>query len=301
MFNTNNKSNSFVKAVFAAFSIFCFASLGFALPSTAETNLQATPGVSFATSGPTLSVTAPDRAVLNWNAFGSGANQISAGDTIAYNLPNSNSSILNVVSGGAVSTIDGHLTSNGNVYILNPNGIVIGANSRFDTKSLVVSTVDSAFAGQFQYLNTGKLPSQSGTRTASGAITVNGGSIINADNIVFLTKDIAINGSLLNGSLAVYADGAVSVGSANNTVYGVSSIDISNTTGNTVIGAAGGSVASNASILVSTGSGNVSNSVGATVSARSIALNSQSGDINVSGVNGLNVSISAKNASIAFG
>ena len=297
----NNNSNSFIKAFLFAVMALCFSCVALALPGTGPTNLQTSPGVSFETAGSKLTFTTPDKAVLNWNAFGNGANAIAAGDTIAYNLPSSTASVLNVVSGGASTVIDGTLASNGKVYILNPNGIVIGGGSRIDTAALTMSTVDNAFAGQFQYLNNGKLPSETGTRTASGNIIINGGAVINADTVTALTKDISINGGLINGNLLVNADGAASIGLAGNTFYSSSGVSIVNPTGTTTIGATNAMVGTNASFNVTTSTGTIVNSGGASVSARSVNLASQTGDINVSGINAVNTSVVGKNVTIAFG
>ena len=88
-------------------------------------NLTTSAGVTTQVVGSTLNVTSPDKAVLTWQAFGSGSSSISSTDIINYFLPTASSSVLNTVTGGAFSTIDGQILSNGNVYILNPAGIVI--------------------------------------------------------------------------------------------------------------------------------------------------------------------------------
>ena len=102
---------------------FVFASAALAVPSTGSNNLQTTAGVTTQVVSGGLTITAPDRAVLSWTNFGSGTDAIAVGETLTYQLPNAKASVLNVVTGGANTQIDGYLESNGKVYILNPNEI----------------------------------------------------------------------------------------------------------------------------------------------------------------------------------
>ena len=104
--NSNNSSRLFKSALLIAALAFAKA---FAVPSTAPTNMQVTPGVTFQLSGTNLSFTAPDRSVINWSNFGSGSDTIAAGDVISYRLPSSGSSILNVVNGTSTTTINEQL------------------------------------------------------------------------------------------------------------------------------------------------------------------------------------------------
>jgi filamentous hemagglutinin family protein len=114
-----------------------------ALPSTAATNLT-TSSTSITFSGVvdgsgttgSLNITAPDKSILTWQAF-----NINAADTINYLLPSTTASVLNNVAGGAASTISGAINSNGNVYVLNPAGIVISQTAQIITGGFYASTV----------------------------------------------------------------------------------------------------------------------------------------------------------------
>ncbi|RIY37941.1 filamentous hemagglutinin N-terminal domain-containing protein, partial [Psittacicella gerlachiana] len=81
--------------------------------------------------------TSTDKTVINWQKFNIGVDEI-------YNfIQNSaNSAVLNRVLGGEVSQILGTLKSNGQVFIVNPAGIVFGSNATVDVQSLVASTLD---------------------------------------------------------------------------------------------------------------------------------------------------------------
>lgn len=79
-----------------------------------------------------------DRAVVNWNSF-----SIGAGASVDIRQPGRDSAILNRVTGSATSNIHGSLTATGQVFVVNPNGIVIGADGRIQTGGgFVASTLD---------------------------------------------------------------------------------------------------------------------------------------------------------------
>ena len=62
-------------------------------------------------------------AIINWNDF-----SIGAGEVTDFQTGGANSATLNRVTGGNLSSIYGALNSNGQVYLINPNGIMIGAS-----------------------------------------------------------------------------------------------------------------------------------------------------------------------------
>src|SRR5450432_4843895 len=67
--------------------------------------------------------------VINWQTF-----NISQGQTTTFNQPNSNSVALNRVIGGqGPSFLDGTLTANGRVFIVNGDGVLFGRNAVINT------------------------------------------------------------------------------------------------------------------------------------------------------------------------
>ena len=91
----------------------------------------ATAGVSGNTM--TVSVTAP-RAFINWNSF-----DVGSGYTFNANGP-ANFVLLNRVTGATFSTLDGNINSNGNIWVLNPNGVLVGGNARINVGGMLLST-----------------------------------------------------------------------------------------------------------------------------------------------------------------
>lgn len=92
-------------------------------------------------------------AVVNWQSF-----SVSQGSTVNIAQPNSSSAILNRVTSNATSNIAGQINANGQVYLVNPNGIAI-------TKSGVVNTGGGFVAST---LGISDADFQSGKRTFTG-------------------------------------------------------------------------------------------------------------------------------------
>ncbi len=77
--------------------------------------------------------------VLNWNSLDVGKDA-----RLTFNMVNNTDRVMNNVTGGAINnrtTIDGMLKSNGQVYIVNPNGIVFSKTATVDVNALVASSL----------------------------------------------------------------------------------------------------------------------------------------------------------------
>ncbi len=92
-------------------------------------------------SAPDASTTVIDqtsnRVVIDWTSF-----DIDPGETTRFDQPGSDSVALNRVTMGAASQIRGSLEANGMVFLVNPAGIVFGANASVDVHGLVATTSD---------------------------------------------------------------------------------------------------------------------------------------------------------------
>ena len=149
---------------------------------------------SFATAGRTLTVTNSPNAILQWQGF-----SIGAGEVTRFQQQGATSAVLNRVIGQDPSAILGTLSSNGRVFLVNPNGILFGQGSRVDVAGLVASTLhisDADFlAGRLNFqsgaiaqplVNQGGLHSASGGHiylvapdiTNSGLVSSPGGEVI---------------------------------------------------------------------------------------------------------------------------
>jgi filamentous hemagglutinin family protein len=76
-----------------------------------------------------------NKASINWQDF-----SIASDEAVNFIQPSSSSITLNRVVGTNKSIIDGMLNANGQVFILNQNGVLFGKNAKVNTAGLVAST-----------------------------------------------------------------------------------------------------------------------------------------------------------------
>ncbi|MBI2742448.1 MAG: filamentous hemagglutinin N-terminal domain-containing protein [Chlamydiales bacterium] len=84
-----------------------------------------------------LTITASDKAIIHWKDF-----SIGAGETTSFVQPSSNSIVLNRVTGAIPSNIFGTLEATGKVFLINPQGILIGESGAINVGAFVASTLD---------------------------------------------------------------------------------------------------------------------------------------------------------------
>jgi filamentous hemagglutinin family protein len=77
------------------------------------------------------------RAVIDWRGFGIGANE-----QVKFAQPSASSATLNRVTGSQVSVILGRMDANGQVLLINPNGIIFGKGAQINVGSLIASTAN---------------------------------------------------------------------------------------------------------------------------------------------------------------
>jgi filamentous hemagglutinin family protein len=76
-------------------------------------------------------------AIINWKSF-----SIGSGEATKFVQPNSTSATLNRVLGGQTSIINGTLSANGQVFLINGNGILVGPGGVIITAGFTASTRD---------------------------------------------------------------------------------------------------------------------------------------------------------------
>ena len=134
-----------------------------------------------------------DKVIINWEDFSIGAEE-----TTRFVHPPSSEilnqnpfkfAVLNRVVGDNVSEIYGTLKSNGNVYLVNKNGVVVGPEGVIDTNGFIASTLDLvdmevlSFSGDSDasIINAGTIKALKGNVFLIAQKVENQG-IINADN-----------------------------------------------------------------------------------------------------------------------
>ena len=80
---------------------------------------------------------ATNKAIIGWDAF-----DIGSAATVNVVQPSVDSALLNRVRSSDPSQIFGHLNANGQVFLINPNGVIFGQSARVDVGALVASTLD---------------------------------------------------------------------------------------------------------------------------------------------------------------
>ena len=114
------------------------------------------------------------KAIINWQSF-----SVGQGSSVQFNQPNASAITLNRVTGTSPSTIDGAIRANGQVWLLNPNGLLFGNGATINVGGLLATTSDIAdqdfMAGRYNFSSTGGKGSVSNSGTITAA---NGGSVV---------------------------------------------------------------------------------------------------------------------------
>ena len=144
----------------------CFVPHALANP-TGPTVVNGT--VNFVTNGNTLNITNTPGSIINWQQFNIQQNELTR-----FLQQNSQSTVLNRITGQDPSQIFGQLQSNGKVLLLNPNGVVFGPNASVDVFGLVASSLnltDADFLANRYYFDSGSRTTGAGSVLNQGAIT----------------------------------------------------------------------------------------------------------------------------------
>lgn len=126
-----------------------------------------------------------DKAIIEWSRF-----NIGVGEQTRFYQPSAASIALNRVTGEDPSQILGRLTANGQIFLVNPNGIYFGPNAQVDVAGLVASTHnisnENFLAGRYVFDQPGK----------PGASVINAGSIRVSDTGIaaFVAPSVANQG-----------------------------------------------------------------------------------------------------------
>ena len=105
----------------------------------------------------TLTITqGSQNAIINWYTF-----NIGAGETTQFIQPNASAIALNRVTGGlGPSLLNGTLTANGRIFLVNPNGVLIGSGGVINTAGFLASTNDirnaDFMAGNYKFTIPGR-------------------------------------------------------------------------------------------------------------------------------------------------
>jgi trimeric autotransporter adhesin len=157
---------------FLSYLVGIFPSMVFALP-TDGTVQAGSATINQPSSQQMIIQQTTDKAIIDWQGFG-----IGSAEQVDFQLSQGGVT-LNRVTGNDVSQIFGKLTSNGDLWLINPNGILFGANAQVDVHGLLATTSDISNA---DFLNSnynfGIPSSLSSTVLNQGSITAAEGGLV---------------------------------------------------------------------------------------------------------------------------
>lgn len=149
---------------------------GYAMPTGGQ--IQSGQG-SIAQNGKNMTVTQNSgKMAVDWTQF-----NIARDEAVKFAQPGRDAVALNRITGGQKSVIDGALSANGNLFLVNPNGVVFGKTSTVDVGSLVASTAQLSdtfmknFASSTANLNLTIGDGNSSAILNEGTITAQGGLV----------------------------------------------------------------------------------------------------------------------------
>ena len=158
----------------------------FLIPQTASAapmgEHDMTPGVSVGRpNAATTNITgAVQNNVIKWNDY-----SVKAGETVNYDAHN----YLNIVTGGSSSAINGTISGGGDIYLVNPNGVLMGKTASVNVGNLYVSTQETSTVGAGAFETSGTAPLS--TTAVGKADVVNMGSV-SANKVEVYGKNIRI-------------------------------------------------------------------------------------------------------------
>src|SRR5690606_24225794 len=138
---------------------------------------------------------------------------VASGHTVNLYLPEGASHLINLVHSSR-SEIHGVLNSikdnaiGGNVYFLNPHGIVVGEEGVINVGSIVLSTPTSSFMNSF--FSGGQLSDAAVQAVLDGEIPVTPSGLSRVDGSINALRDITIQG----GNIEIGSTGTIITGSA---------------------------------------------------------------------------------------
>lgn len=140
-----------------------------ALPASA--NIVAGAG-TITQAGKTLTIAqSKDKLAADWQNFNMGS-----GHTVNFVQPSASSVVLNRVLGADVSVIQDAINANGQVFLVNPNGVLFTPTAQVNVGRLVASTLNISNA-DFMSGNNKFEGAGLGSVTNEGVITANGGTV----------------------------------------------------------------------------------------------------------------------------
>jgi len=194
-----------------ALSVFTTVNPGYAMPSGGSV----TAGEGTITqNGSAMTVNqTTNKLALNWQNFG-----IGQGEKVQFIQPNAQSVALNRVIGNDASKIYGQLTANGQVFLINPNGILFSKTAQVNVGGIVASSLqlsDSDFMnGKYIFTKNGTAGSvinQGNIQTTDGGYAALLGNKVSNEGVIIANKGSIGLGAGDKATLDFTGDGLINL------------------------------------------------------------------------------------------
>lgn len=213
----------------------------------------------FSSFGATTVITASDGAIINYAQF-----DVLSGQSVEFVQPGADARVLNRINSVEPSFIDGSLSANGIVYLVNPSGVIFGEGAVISAAGIVAAAAtmaDADFAaGVDRFTAGGGVVSNMGVIRAEqlvhlvGSRVENSGTILAPEGVVSMSAGenvyLATSGSRLmvqvdggGDATAVSHSGTVEAGEALFTTGDLYSVALGGSTTARDVRASGGTVA----------------------------------------------------------
>lgn len=197
-------------------ALLCGFGLMTATVGAAPTGGQVSAGTAtISQSGATTTIQqASQKAAIDWTGFSVGKTE-----SVRFNQPNASAITLNRVTGTERSEILGSLSANGQVFILNPNGVLFGKGAQVNVGGIVASTLrmsnEDFMAGNFRLTegpnarasvsNEGEIRvAEGGVLALIAPVVTNTGTLAATQGSVLMAAADAVSVTLQDGSLVSY-------------------------------------------------------------------------------------------------
>ncbi|MFN7504527.1 MAG: filamentous hemagglutinin N-terminal domain-containing protein, partial [Limnobacter sp.] len=136
--------------------------------------------------GNTLNINqSTERAAIDWQTF-----DVSKNSTVNFVQPSASSIALNRVLGSEVSVIQGAINANGQVFLVNQNGVLFTPTAQVNVGGIVASTqnisTEDFMAGKFSFSGSSKATVENQGKIATsngGVVALIAAKIVNTGSI----------------------------------------------------------------------------------------------------------------------
>jgi filamentous hemagglutinin family protein len=150
-------------------------------------------------------------AIINWQQF-----NIGAGQYVRFMQPSTSSVVLNRVIGGSPTSIFGSLSANGQVFLVNTNGVFFGKGATLDAQGFLASSLDITdsdfLAHNYQFNKAGSSNTDAQCPTGTPCVVNDGTITAHRGGYVVLAGDYSENDGVISAQSGhvILASGAKS-------------------------------------------------------------------------------------------